>query len=99
LKFTDSGFVRVSATVDGRNCIFEVADSGCGIDPRDQELIFERFRQADLFLTRSQGGAGLGLALCRELAELMGGEVMLQSEPGQGSTFRLVVPVAPKEIA
>ena len=99
LKFTDSGFVRVSATVDGRNCIFEVADSGCGIDPRDQELIFERFRQADLFLTRSQGGAGLGLALCRELAELMGGEVMLQSEPGQGSIFRLVVPVAPKEIA
>lgn len=99
LKFTDSGFVRVSATVDGRSCIFEVADSGCGIDPRDQELIFERFRQADLFLTRSQGGAGLGLALCRELAELMGGEVMLQSEPGQGSIFRLVVPVAPKEIA
>ena len=99
LKFTDSGFVRVSATVEGRHCVFDVADSGCGIDPRDQELIFERFRQADLFLTRSQGGAGLGLALCRELAELMGGQVTLRSAPGQGSTFRLVVPVAPKESA
>lgn len=97
LKFTDTGFVRVRAYLDDCDCIFEVADSGCGIDPRDQALIFERFRQADAFLTRSQAGAGLGLALCRELAELMGGQITLHSAPGQGSTFSLVLPLAPKE--
>ncbi len=75
LKFTDTGFVRVRAYLDDCDCIFEVADSGCGIDPRDQALIFERFRQADAFLTRLAGRRrARGSPCAGELAELMGGQ-------------------------
>lgn len=92
LKFTDHGRVSVDARMEGEDCVVEVADTGCGIDPRFHELIFERFRQADTFETRQHGGAGLGLALCRELAALMGGEVTVRSTPGEGSVFRFCLP-------
>jgi len=97
LKFTDTGFVRIEARAEGDRCVFEVSDSGCGIDADMHELIFERFRQADNFETRAHGGAGLGLALCRELAELMGGDISVRSARGQGSTFRLSIPASPVE--
>jgi len=99
LKFTDAGFVRIAATAEGDRCVFEVSDSGCGIDLQLHEAIFERFRQADHFATRAYGGAGLGLALCRELAALMGGEITVRSSPGAGSTFRLSIPVSPGALA
>ncbi len=93
LKFTDHGRVSVEAGREGSDCVFEVSDTGCGIDPSQHELIFERFRQADAFETRQHGGAGLGLALCRELAELMGGGITVRSTPGEGSVFRFWIPV------
>lgn len=93
LKFTDAGRIEVSVRVDAGQCIFEVSDTGCGIPPDLHEAIFERFRQADAFLTRSQGGTGLGLALCRELIELMGGRIWLESAPGKGSVFRFSLPL------
>lgn len=92
LKFTDQGQVSVDARLEGDECVVEVSDTGCGIDARFHELIFERFRQADAFETRRHDGAGLGLALCRELAGLMGGRVSVRSEPGKGSVFRFCLP-------
>ena len=62
------------------------------ISPADREKVFEDFRQADDSVTRESGGAGLGLAICRRLANMPGGSIELQSEPGYGSIFTLVVP-------
>jgi signal transduction histidine kinase/DNA-binding response OmpR family regulator/CHASE3 domain sensor protein len=94
LKFTERGSVRmeVGATADGR-VAFAVKDTGIGIAPHQQALIFEAFRQADGSTHRKYGGTGLGLSISRDLARLLGGDIHLQSEPGQGATFSLVLPL------
>jgi len=93
IKFTEKG--QVSLTVAGQpghGIVFAVRDSGIGIAPEQQESIFEAFRQADGTTNRRYGGTGLGLSISRDLASLLGGSISVVSEPGQGSTFTLVLP-------
>ncbi len=97
VKFTDGGEVvlRIAAASSSeREAVlrFEVTDTGVGIEPGQRERVFQAFRQGDASTTRRYGGTGLGLAICRQLVELMGGEIDVQSRLGQGSTFWFVLP-------
>ena len=92
VKFTDHGEVvlevgGVGETDAALTLCFSVRDTGIGIAPEHQEKIFRVFEQADMSTTRRYGGTGLGLAICSRLAELMGGEIRVDSRPGEGSTF------------
>ena len=95
LKFTETGFVSVSATLeaDGVSVRFAVRDTGLGIAPEHQELIFEEFSQVENSLQQRVKGTGLGLPLCRKLAHLLGGHLELDSTPGAGSVFSAVLPL------
>lgn len=101
IKFTESGFVVITIEEDRThnlpedkvNLVFSVQDTGIGIDPNDQERIFEKFSQANSSTTRNYGGTGLGLSICRKLVELMGGKMTLESTPGKGSTFYFTLPL------
>ncbi|HXP59961.1 MAG TPA: response regulator [Dongiaceae bacterium] len=96
LKFTDHG--EVVLTCEQRHSgggfvslRFEVRDTGCGIAPEKQAVVFDAFAQADSSMARNYGGTGLGLTISRQLCELMGGSIGVQSDPGKGSTFWFTV--------
>ncbi|MCX6283925.1 MAG: ATP-binding protein, partial [Bacteroidetes bacterium] len=106
-KFTDQGFVEFGYTFkteenSGPVIEFFVRDSGIGIPIDKQQVIFERFRQADDTSTRKYGGTGLGLTICKNLMSLLNGDIRLESETGQGATFYISLPlttIASKSVA
>lgn len=91
LKFTDSGYIEIGITQNGDEIRFYVKDTGIGIAKEYHEKIFERFRQVEGAQTRRYSGNGLGLAITKNLAELLGGRIWVDSEPGKGSTFYFAV--------
>jgi signal transduction histidine kinase/ActR/RegA family two-component response regulator len=93
LKFTETGEVRLRVRYEAGELIADVIDTGVGIAPERHQHIFDAFAQADSSTTRRFGGTGLGLSISRQLAELMGGSLSVQSAPGEGATFTLRVPL------
>ena len=93
LKFTEAGCVRLELGADASGLRLTVRDTGMGIPADKLPLLFQKFTQLDASTTRRFGGTGLGLAICRELAELMGGAVSVESHAGQGSSFTALLPL------
>lgn len=95
IKFTEHGAIRATLDLDEKGrCRFSVQDSGIGIAEEDLPRLFQRFEQADNSTTRRYGGTGLGLAICKQLVQAMGGEISVQSTPGQGSLFVFALPLS-----
>lgn len=95
VKFTEKGTVEVAVSRAADRWRFEVRDTGIGIDPADHARLFESFTQLDSSTTRVYGGTGLGLAIVRQLVDLMGGRLGLESAPGRGSLFWVELALAP----
>jgi len=93
IKFTKNGFITVTIRRKKNLFTFEVADSGIGIGQEEQKSLFQSFSQVDASNSREYNGTGLGLALSKQLVELMGGKIWLQSELGKGSTFIFTLPL------
>jgi PAS domain S-box-containing protein len=93
-KFTEEGSVRITArrVDEGTSVVFEVADTGIGMDDEELERVFEAFSQADASTTREFGGTGLGLTIVDHFVELLGGQVHVDSTPGEGTTFQIRLP-------
>jgi two-component system phosphate regulon sensor histidine kinase PhoR len=95
VKYTpEGGRLAVRARADEGEAVIEVEDSGIGIEPRDQQRIFERFYRVDKARSRELGGTGLGLSIVKHIVLAHDGEVSVESLPGRGSTFRVRLPLA-----
>ncbi|WP_461633035.1 response regulator [Labilibaculum euxinus] len=92
LKFTQDGFIELGYTLQDDTIVIYLKDTGIGIHPENQELIFERFSQEDKEVSQNIGGLGLGLSIAKENAELLGGKITLESEKGKGATFYVSLP-------
>jgi len=92
VKFTEHGSIDVRVARRGTQWWVQVEDTGMGMSPEQQALLFQPFRQADASTTRRHGGTGLGLAISQQLARLQGGDIAVWSEPGRGSRFTLTLP-------
>lgn len=91
-KFTKHGSVTVRAQRDTDRMCFRVTDTGIGIERETLARLFQPFKQADKSIARSHGGTGLGLSICKKLTDLMGGDISVESTPGEGSTFIVSIP-------
>jgi len=91
-KYTHIGSINVSYKIQGNNIEFSVKDTGIGIDKEAHDIIFERFRQAEPSIHSNYGGTGLGLSISKSFAQMLGGTIRVESEPGKGSAFYLTIP-------
>jgi signal transduction histidine kinase len=99
LKFTpEGGEIRITAERRGGSIVLMVSDTGIGIDLDHQQRIFDSFYQVDSTLSKASQGTGLGLAVVRQIAELHGGTVTVESQPGHGSTFIVTIPQQQTEV-
>ncbi|NJO11288.1 MAG: HAMP domain-containing histidine kinase [Leptolyngbyaceae cyanobacterium SL_1_1] len=98
LRYTPEGSITVKGWAEGDRVWTAVLDTGEGIAADDLPHVFERFWRADRSRDRHSGGTGIGLAICKRLVELQGGQIFVDSQLGQGSTFRFWLPAAPKKI-
>ena len=99
VKYTpDGGKIQVSLTQKGKNVVLTVQDNGVGIPKEDQSHIFDRFYRVDKARSRETGGTGLGLSIVRQMVQLHGGTIRVDSEMGQGSTFTVELPVQHREV-
>ncbi|MDD3567931.1 MAG: PAS domain S-box protein [Bacteroidales bacterium] len=92
IKFTDNGTIEIGYHVDGEDIEFWVKDTGIGISPEDQPIVFDRFRQVDSSLKKNYGGTGLGLSICKAYVEMLDGDIGVQSQVGKGSRFYFTLP-------
>ncbi|MCP4214292.1 MAG: response regulator [bacterium] len=97
VKFADTGNITISADVEDQWMVIRVSDTGIGIHPEDYDRIFESFEQVEGALDRKYGGTGVGLAVTKQLVELHGGQITLESVVGKGSTFSFTLPPAAEE--
>ncbi|MCZ4694961.1 PAS domain S-box protein [Ancylomarina euxinus] len=93
IKFTNKGEITLGAQCHKTHVLFSIKDTGIGISKTHQKVIFNRFRQIENHNTRLYGGNGLGLSISKEIVELMGGELWVESEEGKGSTFNFTIPI------
>jgi signal transduction histidine kinase len=93
IKFTDKGRVRIAAGAADGQFSLDVSDTGPGIPPEERDRIFEEFHQIDNTTTRAKGGTGLGLAIAKQIIEMHGGRIWVESRPGEGATFHVMLPV------
>ncbi len=93
IKFTDTGEVRITAATVNGHFTVAVTDTGPGIPPEELKRVFEQFHQVDNSNTKKKGGTGLGLAIAKQIVEMHGGRVWVESEPGKGATFQMQLPV------
>ena len=93
IKFTDKGEVRISATAVNNHFAVRVTDTGPGIPIEEQKRIFEQFHQVDSSNTKAKGGTGLGLAIAKQIVEMHGGRIWVESTPGEGATFQMELPM------
>ncbi len=93
-----NGSININSIIENDHLKISVSDNGIGIANSDKNMIFEKFRQVDSSKIKPQQGAGLGLAICRKLVELHGGEINLNSEKGKGSCFWFILPLLKHKI-
>jgi signal transduction histidine kinase len=93
IKFTDAGEIAIKAEANNGSFYILVRDTGPGISAVDQARLFQEFQQADNAITKKKGGTGLGLAISKRIIEMHGGQIWVESQPGQGSTFTFTLPV------
>jgi signal transduction histidine kinase len=93
IKFTDQGEVAINVVAENGSLSIAVRDTGPGIAPADQARLFEEFQQADNSITKTKGGTGLGLAISKRIIDMHGGQIILESSVGRGSTFKVALPI------
>jgi GAF domain-containing protein len=93
IKFTDAGEVRIAAAAANSHFALSVSDTGPGIPPQERDRIFEKFHRIDSSITKAKGGTGLGLAIAKQIVDMHGGRIWVESTLGRGSIFRMELPV------